>query len=208
MGVGASVVVTQSAPTRASGLNLAAGADFTMLFVVSGLGYNGSNPGVWRDGSALNGGTFCIFNGSTGRPWIRVNGADVLKPVSGYQLPSGTNTAFAFRARSAAEAAFAADGVLRHTVTHATATVASSVWQIGIQNDATQMASGAYAMWAVWNRALSDAEMQLVTANPWVLFAPQTLYLGVPAATGGGGTFIPAWAVNTNSVLGSGIHVA
>lgn len=181
-------------------LSLTAGHDYTCLFVVDGVGFNGANPGVWRDSG---GGNFCIFQGTSGRPWIRVNGSNVLQPGSGYGLTSGASHAFAFRVRSSTSAAFFADGVCRHSATHAVATTTASILQIGYQNTGTEALSGGYVLAVFWLCALPDGDLIQLTGNSASLFediaVPVWDSVSVP-------TGVPYWAFarNRSGVIGAG----
>lgn len=166
--------------SRSASISLAAGADYTAIFVISGVGFVGGNPGVWRASSSFN-----IFQSTTGLPWIRSNGADVLKPASGRALVAGGNYVIGFRVRSSKDAAFACNGDIWHTATHSTATSAETFTDIGYQNASTEALTGVYCAGFIIQQALSDADFAAATGNPWRFFKPlsKKAYFA-PAASG------------------------
>jgi hypothetical protein len=67
-----------------SGLNIPSG-DFTFgVYLQINEKNNYVNPGFFRTQSGSP--TFFIFQSTTGRPWVRVSGTDILKPSSGYTV--------------------------------------------------------------------------------------------------------------------------
>jgi hypothetical protein len=71
-------------------------------------------------------------------------------------------------------------------------------WNLGAtQGSADASVAGVYCLAAAWDRVLSPAEMQVLNANPWQLFAPikRRLY-SVPSAA-----FKAAWARGSNTLI-------
>lgn len=197
-GLGGVVVVNGAGMIVSPSLSLAAATDFTFVFAIGNIGFAGGNPGVWR---AAN--SFCIFQGSTGRPWIRISNNDVLIPASGQAVAAGQNVNIGFRVRSSVDASFAVNGIVTQSATHATATEALSISNYGWQNATTDSATGSYALILVWNRALTQSEFCSITANPWQLFAPAPSLVWMPPAAAPGG-FSPYWATGYNQIVGGG----
>lgn len=66
-------------------------------------------------------------------------------------------------------------------------------WNIG-QN-------GAVYLFAIWNRVLPRKLAARLSANPWYLFAPRSIWVPVAA----GATFNAAWAANANTLIQPGV---
>lgn len=166
-------------------LRLSAGKSFTIVASIPELLLQGSNPGLWREGGSSAGTTFCIVQGAgSNRPWIRVNGTDVLKPTTGEQLTLGSSVTIAYRVTSGTEASVFWNGVKRYTATHSTATAQSDFYIFGIQSSSAEYV-GSLSSVLIYDVALGDAELVSITQNPWQVFQPiQPIYLGVPAASG------------------------
>jgi hypothetical protein len=126
------------------GLAILANSDFTYEAWLYPQAFVGSNPGGWRDGTTSLGTSFNIFQGNTGRPWIRWSGTDVLKPGSGYSVPSNAWTHAAYTMKTAATAAFLANGDQKHAATHTMATPAFSIYNIGYQSTVGERIRGVY----------------------------------------------------------------
>ena len=174
------------------GISVSASSSFTIAIVVPAAALAGDNPGVMRSGSGIltanaagTGTTFCIVQGAgANRPWIRINGIDVLKPTSGSQLEVGKNYVIAFSVKSGISATVAWNGIIQHTATHSTQTPAFTYSYIGAQSNTAQYIGNIAAYYHI-NRALSDPELCSITNNPWQIFQPLTrrIYVGVPSAT-------------------------
>ena len=128
-----------------SGLPIAANANFVFEMYLKVASWSGGNPGLWRAGTGSNGTSFNIFNGSTGRPWIRWNGTDVLKPTSGYQLPTGEWHKIKYEVISGVSASFYVDDELKHTANHTKATAAIDIYNFGYQNAIGERVAGQYS---------------------------------------------------------------
>lgn len=151
--------------TYSPGIAVTAGSNFTFSMWANVSAWQGANPGIWRDVAV--GTYFNIFQGSTGLPWIRWAGADILKPASGYAVSLNRWTHLVFTVRSSTDACFYADGVLRHTATHATVTGAFSITVVGQQNANTERVQGFYDNISVYRRALTATEVAQLYAEPF-----------------------------------------
>ncbi len=129
----------------ASGIPIASNSDFTYEMWFKPSAWTGANPGLWRSGATSIGNQFNIFQGNTGRPWIRWNtGADILKPASGYGLSLGSWYFIAYTVVSASSAAFYSQGTVQHSASHSTATPSFSIYTIGYQYSTPEQAAGIY----------------------------------------------------------------
>lgn len=120
---------------------IAASSDFTFaawLYVTS-FSAVGQNPGLWRTGSTWN-----IFTGQTGRPWVFWNGTQILAPGSGYGVPMNEWTRVVYTIKSSDSVQFAANGVVKHTASHAVATPAFTISVVGWQNATSEAVLGFY----------------------------------------------------------------
>jgi hypothetical protein len=156
-------------------ISIPAGSDWTSVVVgiaddVASSG--GGNRGLWRAGSAANGTTFNVLQSGTGRPWLRVNGTDVLKPTSGTAYPAGVPFVAATVFRSGASASWFLNGRLEQTATTSAATAAFTLEKLGWQfsSIATNTFDGAIAAMLFWNRVLSAAEIAQLSTDPFVMF--------------------------------------
>lgn len=87
-------------------------SDFTVsAFYKSNTKNTFANPGLCR----LSNVTFFIFQSTTGRPWIRISGTDVLKPSSGYSVPDGVYVHISFVWKNGVFAKFYVDGIEKYT---------------------------------------------------------------------------------------------
>jgi hypothetical protein len=128
-----------------SGLPIAANANFIFEMYIKVASWHGGNPGLWRAGSTSTGTSFNIFNASTGRPWIRWNGTDVLKPTTGYQFPTGEWHKIKYEVISGVSASFYVDDELKHTANHTRATAAFDLYNFGYQNSIGERVAGQYS---------------------------------------------------------------
>ncbi len=128
-----------------SGLPIAANANFVFEMYIKVASWHGNNPGLWRAGTASNGTSFNIFNGTTGRPWIRWNGTDVLRPTTGYQFPTGEWHKIKFEVISGTSASFYVDDELKHTANHTRPTPAIDIYNFGYQNAIGERVAGLYS---------------------------------------------------------------
>ena len=185
---------------EASKLYLA--SDFTVLVSFAKKALFGNNPGIFRTGSTALGVHFCILQGATLRPWIRVGGTDVLKPASGPAF-DGDNMTIAFRFVGGQFADCWWGGEQQHYATTAKTysySAAEYLRYIGFQAGVNESV-GDINLFALAHRALSDGELGALTRNPWQLFKPKSII--VPVTTGGGGGISQAFfaAVETNTGL-------
>lgn len=139
-----------------NGMNMNGGGTLTTLSPISVSGdltfqlwlnpsaWPGANPGVWRDGSSSSGSFFNIFQGASGRPWIRWNGSNVLQPGSGFSMSLGTMQSIAYVVKSADFARFYAQGELKHNANHSVATAPFSIYNFGWQFSAGEKVQGIY----------------------------------------------------------------
>lgn len=124
----------------------------------------GANPGIIRSGtSAANqaiGGDFFIFQGSTGLPFIRRNGSDILRPSSGTGFTLD-NWQHCVMASSPSSVQCYRNGVLIHSATHSIAGTAFSFWRWGFQGaiSTPEKLCGQVAEFAMWNRIVSAPEV-------------------------------------------------
>lgn len=161
------------------GMSVAAGQNFTLVFATPRASMAGSNPGLFRYGSgsltanaAGTGTTFCIFQGSgSNRPWIRLQGIDILKPSSGQQLITGAPAVIAYSIRSGSYASVAWNGAVRYAVSHVTNTAAGTFSYVGAQNTPSDRVGNLSAFF-YFAREMSEAELVSITKNPWQIFAP------------------------------------
>jgi hypothetical protein len=97
------------------------------------------------------------------------------------------------------------NGVLQATTATGNGTqTANSTWyEFGSATTASQvnMAGGFAVSSAVWNRSLTAAEAAQYARDPWSLFSPppQIVFF---ESSGEAPTFKPAWAVNSNVMIG------
>lgn len=152
------------------GLAVPIGSGLTFETWLKPTAWVGSNPGGWRDGTTSSGSNFNIFQAATGRPWIRWNGTDILKPASGYAVPLGAWTHVAYTVASGSSASFLADGQRRHGLTHTRTTPAFSIYNVGYQSSLGERINGTYDeirfsttvrstnwIWCTWLNMASNA---------------------------------------------------
>lgn len=120
------------------GMTVAAGADVEFTAWIYPISWEGNNPGLWRSGATAGGNCFNIFQGKTGRPWIRWNGTNILRPSDGYSVPLGQWTQVKYVVKSQASAEFwtrspGAEWILRHSATHSVQTPEFQIFRYGWQ---------------------------------------------------------------------------
>lgn len=170
---------------------------------------SGTNPGFFRSGDTETGSTFVIDNGSTRRPWIRVNGTDVIKAASGPQWPSSGFVNFIFRFVQSTSVDVWWGGIQQHTATHSVAQIGLGltlgVYVIGRQNGAEYL-NGTYSAVRWWDRALTDDQVRRLARDPNTFYAPlpRMPVIGFSAAA----SFNAAWAGAANQVISSGARAA
>lgn len=133
------------------------GSSMTFFVVVKVTGWNGNNPGLWREGSSGGGQDFHIFQGTTGLPWIRWNGTDVLKPSSGYSVPLDEPLVQTWRMKDASSAEFWTADTLRHSVTHSESHQ-PEIYHFFWQSVQSENVAGLYGEVLFYDRELTDTE--------------------------------------------------
>lgn len=146
-------------------------------------------------------GNYIFYLGSSpitaarGRIWFRFPSGDVdIGQTSATVFEANVPHTFVLRQTPGTPASFASfvDGIADASGTGTVSGSASGV-QVGINGlvrasgGASYNASGVL-LGLVWDRALSDAEIAAVSANPWQLFQPRRIPVPVSAAGGGGVT--------------------
>jgi len=116
-----------------------------------------SNPGLWRLGTDAT--DWFVFQTTNGRPWIRWNSVDILKPLSGYGAPVGSWVHIALVIQNATKVTFYANGVAQYDLSHTTATSAKSISHWGYQYDTGFKLPGNYAVLQMYNKALTSTEV-------------------------------------------------
>ena len=135
-------------------------SSYTFSIFIQPTSYNGSNPGIWRSGSSSTGNTFFIFQSSTGRPWIRQNGTDILKPSSGFSLTLNNWVYLTIVIHSGGNnVSFYVNGELKHDNTHSQTISLFTINNLGFQFSESQTVAGKYANTHIYNRALSATEV-------------------------------------------------
>ena len=158
-----SVSAGQLIPVNGSGVDssvpIASGESWTFLVHIYITSFVSTNPGFWRTG----GNTFAITNGaSSNRPWLRLDGVDVLKPTSGDAFAAGYSGVIGYRMQSAVSASCAWDGVIKHHATHSTAQPADTVAIFGSQS-ITESIYGTYYSITWLPFAVTDDEFRKLT---------------------------------------------
>ena len=142
----------------ATNISVASSSDYTFQFWLNPASWNGTNPGLWRSGSTGTGGSFNLLQGTSGRPWIRNNGSDVLKPASGSAVASiGTMASQTFRFENSAAAGWFLNGVEEYSATHSSGTAPFTINNIGHHvNASPEWPGGIYDEMRFSASALSD----------------------------------------------------
>ena len=123
-----------------SGLPIAANANFVFEMYLKVMQWGTGNPGLWRSGTSFN-----IFQGTTGRPWVRWNGTDILRPSTGYQLPLNEWHKIKYEIISGSVVNFYVDDELKHTANHTRPTAAFNIIDFGYQGTIAERVSGQYS---------------------------------------------------------------
>lgn len=176
-----------------TGIEIPANSDFTCLITIDSIDCTVSgNPGFWRNDATSQGSTFFIGNGTTRRPWVRLDGIDILQPSSGPQWSTGGRYTFILRVKNGASADVWWDGVKQHSATHTTwvpamAGSTGGIYNFGKQSSPSENITGNWLQIAFWTRHISDWEAAQFSTNPWQLFkSPQRILL---ASAGGPSTY-------------------
>lgn len=162
-GSGTNRIILADSTGGANGPVIPSGGSWTAIWHCRLEALGAGNPGFFRSGSSAAGSTFVISNGSTGRPWIRVNGSDVLTPGSGSTFPLGLDTVFVVSMASGARVDMAWDGAVRHSATHSVTSGADQIGLFGWQGGVTESIAGDYysITWLPW--AVSPGEAAILS---------------------------------------------
>lgn len=144
------------------GIGVTVNGGMTMILVIRPTVWSGGNPGIWRSGSTSGGNEFMIMSGSTGRPWIRWAGSNILNPGSGYEWPLNEDALTTWVVRNNDNAEFFVNGDRKHHNTHSISVASSSLYNIGYQHTIENRVEGYYAEILFYDRPLSDSERQSV----------------------------------------------
>jgi len=185
-------------------IEIPASSDWTMQFIVERIGTSGANAGFTRSNGGGTGTTFIIQDGSTRRPWVRVNSVDILRPGSGAQWTTGQKLNLIVRFRNASLIEAWWDSKLQHTASHSTSqdalTVAASnaiyAWATqGQGGSGAEVTTGNHLGWRAWSRFLDDQEMQALARDELALYEPRCIWVPVSA----GGSVAVAAATETDT---------
>lgn len=150
---------------------------------------SGTNPGFFRSGNTEVGATWVIDNGNTRRPWIRVNGTDVIRASTGPQWPTSGFVNFIVRMVQATSIEMWWDGVQQHFATHSASQIqlalTSGVYVVGRQNT-SEYINGVYSAVRWWDRALTDDQVRRLARNPNVFYSPLPSIPVIGFSAGGG----------------------
>ena len=141
-----------------------------------------ANPAFWR---ANDVNSFNVFQGTSGRPWIRWNGENVLWPSSGYAVPLNeiAHCVYVMRMGSAGTGfmGFYTQGILRHFVTGSYSNAGFVIDQLGYQYTEGEFIGGYHGPLMFHERALSAQEISELYADPWAMYRvrPRVLVRGV-----------------------------
>ena len=172
-------------------------SSWTFQCRVESIGSSGTNGGFFRTASEA-GTTFVIQNGSTRRPWVRVNSSDILQPGSGAQWVTGQTLDLVIRFVNATKVEAWWDGKLQHSATHAVsqnAQVAGDAIPTFGRQASGEYTTGRWSAIRFWGRALNDSQVERLARNPWAFYEPQRRPYA-PAlmhVVGGGGGGAKPW---------------
>lgn len=124
----------------------------------------GTSPGILRSGPSANGTNWICLQTTTLRPWVRLNGADALKPSSGASVVSGSTVIFACSI-SPTRVAVAWNGCIQHKSTGSYVFANETFYRLGTQNGVYSL-NGEYLWVALYNRPLTDAQLVDVSLDP------------------------------------------
>jgi len=141
-------------------LSLTTSLTFNVFVNISSFFSGGVNPGFWRDGSNSRGNNFNILQSTTGRPWIRWNGVNILRPLSGYGVPLNNWIYVSYVVENGGpNVYFYVNGDLKHSNTHTSTITSIDIYNIGYQYSISEKLPGQYGIISVYNRALSATEV-------------------------------------------------
>ena len=191
-------------------LEISASSDWTMQFVVESIGSSGANAGFFRCSAAGTGGTWFLQDGSTRRPWVRVNSTDILRPGSGAQWTTGQKLNAIVRFRNASQIEVWWDGRLQHSASHSTSqdalTVASgnAIYAFAVQGQGgggAETTTGNWLGYRAWSRYLDDQEMHALARDELALYEPRRIW--VPVSAGGSVAIAAATETDTAQPIAS-----
>lgn len=165
-------------------LQLPANSDFTAQFVVDNFGGSTGYPCFFRSGSTSLSNNLMLTN-ETRRPFIRVNGSDILRPGSGPQWTDGQKINYIIRFRNALTIEAWWDGALKHSASHSASlpdiTGIEAVYKLLVSGGGDEVRGNVSAI-RVWSRWLHDGEVEELADDPGALYEPQSIW--VPPAGG------------------------
>lgn len=169
------IQVTSSNASPDTAIEFNTSMSWTFMCRISQPSGSGTNPGFWRSQSDELGTTFFIDNGNTRRPWLRVNGTDVIKAASGDQWPSAGYFDILARFSNGKLGDVWWGGQKRHSATTA-ATQNSQIGSNGVRTigrqNTNEYINGQWAAIRFWSKALSDAQCARLTSNAWEFYQP------------------------------------
>ncbi len=165
-------------------LQLPANSDFTAQFVVDNFGGSTGYPCFFRSGSTSLSNNLMLTN-ETRRPFIRVNGSDILRPGSGPQWTDGQKINYIIRFRNALTIEAWWDGALKHSASHSASlpdiTGIEAVYKLLVSGGGDEVRGNVSAI-RVWSRWLHDGEVEELADDPGALYEPQSIWVPVSAA--------------------------
>lgn len=165
-------------------LQLPANSDFTAQFVVDNFGGSTGYPCFFRSGSSSLSNNLMLTN-ETRRPFIRVNGSDILRPGSGPQWTDGQKINYIIRFRNALTIEAWWDGALKHSASHSASlpdiTGIEAVYKLLVSGGGDEVRGNVSAI-RVWSRWLHDGEVEELADDPGALYEPQSIWVPVSAA--------------------------
>ena len=167
-----------------NGITFAPGSDFTFRLKLRPLSWGGPNPGLWRSGSTSTGSSWNIFQGSTGLPWIRWYGADILKPANGFGVPLNEVSDIDCVIKSGSWVGFYVNGELKHSATHTVNTKSFTVYNLGWQYTSMERVEGLYGNTEFLSIALSAEEIWQLYTNPYQDLQPRRIWVPVGGVAG------------------------
>jgi hypothetical protein len=64
--------------------------------------------------------------------------------------------------------------------------------------------NGSMGFVGIFNRVLSQPEIQTLYSNPWQIYEPEIVWVDLGAGVAGGATFLPIWTMRSNQFIGGG----
>lgn len=192
----------------ASPLNLPSGSDFTFTVAAVIEHMYSANAGYLRSGTGSTpvGNSFCIFESSQPRPWVRWNGNDVLRITSGTSFSLNEFVLLHYVVRSAENVEFWVNGVKTNSATHAVATPSIDWRYLGWQSSGDSVKSNV-AMFQMHSRAKTQEEIEGEAFDPFAVFRREErtpVFAFGPQPTPS--SFNPAWARPRSGIIGAGLR--